>query len=206
MPELTFEAVPGRVRAYAAEPAGRPPWPGVVVIHEALGLNDDIRAKADRFAARGYVALAPDLFSIGRKPVCVMSAMRALFKGAGPAVDVLDAARAELAGRRRLQRQGRRHRLLHGRRLRAAGRAAPRLRRQRRQLRPAAARRRRLLPRRLPRRRLLRRRGPHAQGRRRQARGGAERQRRRARRQGVPRRLALLPRPPTTARSACSRG
>ena len=99
MPDVTFEAVPGRVRAYAAEPATRPPWPGVVVIHEALGLNDDIRAKADRFAARGYLALAPDLFSIGRKPLCVVSAMRSLFKGAGPAVDVLDAARAELAGR-----------------------------------------------------------------------------------------------------------
>ena len=65
----------------------------------ALGLNDDIRAKADRFAARGYLALAPDLFSIGRKPLCVLGAFRALFAGKGPAVDVLDAARAELAGR-----------------------------------------------------------------------------------------------------------
>jgi carboxymethylenebutenolidase len=99
MPDVSFEAGPGRVRAYAAEPASRPPWPGVVVIHEALGLNDDIRAKADRFASRGILALAPDLFSVGRKPLCVLATFRALLKGAGPAVDVLDGARAELAGR-----------------------------------------------------------------------------------------------------------
>jgi carboxymethylenebutenolidase len=99
MPDVSFEAAPGRVRAYAAEPATRPPWPGVVVVHEALGLNDDIRAKADRFASRGCLVLAPDLFSVGRRPLCVAAAFRALFTGAGPALDVLDAARAELAGR-----------------------------------------------------------------------------------------------------------
>jgi len=36
--------------------------PGVVVIQEWWGLNDHIRAVADRFAAAGYNALAPDLY------------------------------------------------------------------------------------------------------------------------------------------------
>ncbi len=36
--------------------------PGVVIIQEWWGLNDHIRAVADRFAAAGYNALAPDLY------------------------------------------------------------------------------------------------------------------------------------------------
>nr|MDT0667863.1 dienelactone hydrolase family protein [Micromonospora sp. DSM 115978] len=37
-------------------------------MHEMWGLNDDMRAKAARFAAEGYAALAPDLFSRGPWP------------------------------------------------------------------------------------------------------------------------------------------
>jgi len=53
----------GSASGYLAVPAGPPPgpWPGVVVIHESWGLNGDIRAHADRLAAQGYLALAPDL-------------------------------------------------------------------------------------------------------------------------------------------------
>lgn len=48
------------------------PRPGVVVIHEAIGLNDDIRRIATRFAAAGYVTLAPDfLAGLGPKPICI---------------------------------------------------------------------------------------------------------------------------------------
>ena len=54
MPEITFRAPHGEVPGYLAVPAeGAGPWPGVVVIHEAFGLNDDIKAKADQFAALG---------------------------------------------------------------------------------------------------------------------------------------------------------
>jgi carboxymethylenebutenolidase len=48
------------------------PRPGVVVVHEAIGLNDDIRRIARRFAAAGYVTLAPDfLAGLGPMPLCV---------------------------------------------------------------------------------------------------------------------------------------
>ncbi len=70
------------------------PNPGVLVIHEAFGLNDDIAGKCERLAAMGYVALAPDLYSgRGPKPFCVMRAMRELRAGRGQAFDDLDAAR-----------------------------------------------------------------------------------------------------------------
>lgn len=47
--------------AYLASPAsGR--GPGLVVIQEIFGVNSVMRKIADEFAARGYFALAPDLF------------------------------------------------------------------------------------------------------------------------------------------------
>jgi carboxymethylenebutenolidase len=100
MPETTLSTAAGEVGAYLAVPSGEPPWPGVVVLHELLGLNADIRAHADRFAGRGYLALAPDLFSFRRpKATCVLGAFRALSKGSGPAFDAIEAARDALAGR-----------------------------------------------------------------------------------------------------------
>src|SRR3954469_21307234 len=100
MPDTTLATPSGEVGAYLAVPSGDPPWPGVVVIHEAFGLNADIRAHADRFAARGYVALAPDLFSFRRpKAMWVPGAFRALNKRSGPAFDAIEAARTALAER-----------------------------------------------------------------------------------------------------------
>ena len=61
MPEVSIPPT----RGYLAVPDGTGPWPGVVVIHEAFGLNADIRSHADRLAAEGYLALAPDLYRGG---------------------------------------------------------------------------------------------------------------------------------------------
>jgi carboxymethylenebutenolidase len=89
--------------AYLAEPpadAGPPVRrPGVVVIHEIFGLNDDIRLKADEMAAHGYLAIAPDLYAGRSWPGCVRQAISQVRSGAGPAFEVLDAARTMLAGR-----------------------------------------------------------------------------------------------------------
>ncbi len=48
---------------YLAVPPGAGPHPGLVVIHEIFGLDARVRKVADRFAAAGYLALAPDLFT-----------------------------------------------------------------------------------------------------------------------------------------------
>lgn len=51
----------GSFSGYLAKPkAGK--GPGVLVIQEIFGVNANIRAIADAYAAQGYVALAPDLF------------------------------------------------------------------------------------------------------------------------------------------------
>ncbi len=83
----------------AVPPVGEGPWPGVVVVHEVFGLTDDVRQHADRLAAAGYLALAPDLFSAGGRRRCLRSTFRALTSGEGPAFGDLEAARRSLAGR-----------------------------------------------------------------------------------------------------------
>ena len=46
---------------YRAEPTGKPRG-GIVVLQEIFGVNEHIRAVADKFAGEGYTAIAPALF------------------------------------------------------------------------------------------------------------------------------------------------
>jgi carboxymethylenebutenolidase len=54
--------------AYKAEPSGKPVG-GLVVIQEIFGVNHHIRAVTDRFAAQGYVSIAPALFDRAKRGV-----------------------------------------------------------------------------------------------------------------------------------------
>jgi len=62
VPDITIHAADGGgFSAYLATPkSGK--GPGIVVIQEIFGVNPWIRQIADRYAAAGYVAMAPDLF------------------------------------------------------------------------------------------------------------------------------------------------
>src|ERR1700675_52944 len=66
---------------YLSTPDGGDPHPGVVVIHEAYGLNDNIKDIARRFAEAGYVALAVDLFSGRNRAVCMARYMGGMLLG-----------------------------------------------------------------------------------------------------------------------------
>jgi carboxymethylenebutenolidase len=50
------------VNAYLAEPANAASAPGIVVIQEWWGLNEQIKRVADKLAGAGYRALVPDLY------------------------------------------------------------------------------------------------------------------------------------------------
>lgn len=89
----------GPVPAYLAVPSTDSPWPGVVVIHDALGMTADVQHQARWLADAGLLALAPDLLSWGSRPRCVVSAMRAISSRRGRAFDEIEAARAWLAAR-----------------------------------------------------------------------------------------------------------
>ncbi len=71
--------------------------PGVIVIHEIFGLNDDIRRITARVGDLGYVALAPDLYDgRGMRTLCIARTMMALRSGKGDAFEDLEAARTFL--------------------------------------------------------------------------------------------------------------
>ncbi|MBX6365552.1 MAG: dienelactone hydrolase family protein [Gemmatimonadetes bacterium] len=50
------------MRAFVARPEAPPPRPGILVLQAAFGVNAHIRDVAGRFAAEGFVAVAPELF------------------------------------------------------------------------------------------------------------------------------------------------
>ncbi|QIM22808.1 dienelactone hydrolase family protein [Phycicoccus sp. HDW14] len=86
----------GDLDAHLAVPSGEGPWPGLVLVHEAFGLDENMRVLADRMAGVGFLTLAPDLFSRGRRAACLRATFAALRRGSGPAFDDIEAARGVL--------------------------------------------------------------------------------------------------------------
>lgn len=59
---ISFDSSPGKASGYLALPASGGRHSAIIVIQEWWGLNEWIQQQAARFAANGYVALAPDLY------------------------------------------------------------------------------------------------------------------------------------------------
>ncbi len=82
-----------QLRGYLAEPEGHGPFPAVLMVHEAFGLDDITVRQAERLAAAGYLVLAVDLYSDGGARRCLVSTMRSLAAGQGRAFTDLATAR-----------------------------------------------------------------------------------------------------------------
>ena len=66
------------MESFFAKPKDTGSFPGLVIIHEAFGLNDNIREIARQFAEQGYAALAVDLFSNRNRILCMLRAFHGL--------------------------------------------------------------------------------------------------------------------------------
>jgi vacuolar iron transporter family protein len=93
---VTIDVPGGRISAYGSRPANPSPWPGVVVVHDALGMSHDLRNQADWLSGEGYLAAAPDLFRGRNRTVCIVSIMRQATTGHGQVFDDIDATRVWL--------------------------------------------------------------------------------------------------------------
>jgi len=87
------------LRGVLARPHGDGPFPGVVMLHEAFGVDEVMRRQARRLASSGYVVLLPDLFSQGGPRRCLVATFRALLKGQGRAFADIEASRQYLLAR-----------------------------------------------------------------------------------------------------------
>jgi carboxymethylenebutenolidase len=79
-------------------PSQTGPRPGVVVLHQAFGLDDDIRRITDRLAGLGYLAVAPDLLAEGGLK-CLARLFLDVQRGKGEAVDTVQDVVDWIAGR-----------------------------------------------------------------------------------------------------------
>jgi carboxymethylenebutenolidase len=97
--QVTLDASRGRMPVHVAIPDGEGPWPGVVVISDALGMTTDLRNQADWLASEGFVAAAPDLYYWGGRLRCMFATVRQLPSREGEVFEDFEVVRSWLADR-----------------------------------------------------------------------------------------------------------
>jgi len=96
MTTIQIEAPDGPIDALLDIPRGKGPWPGVVVIHDAIGYGPDNEQISQRIAQADYLAITPNMYARGGRARCIPRVMRELLTKRGRALDDILAARDHL--------------------------------------------------------------------------------------------------------------
>lgn len=99
MSSIELDTPAGPIDALVDVPDGEGPWPGVVVVHDAIGYQPDKEAVSARIAAAGYLTVTPNLYARGGRARCITAVMRAALTRHGAAIDDILAARDYLRDR-----------------------------------------------------------------------------------------------------------
>ncbi|GAC1409565.1 MAG: dienelactone hydrolase family protein [Mycobacterium sp.] len=93
MKTMKIDTPGGPIDALVSIPEGQGPWPGVVVVHDAIGYGPDNGSTSARIASAGFVAITPNLYSRGGRVRCITRVFRELLTQRGRALDDILAAR-----------------------------------------------------------------------------------------------------------------
>lgn len=96
MAVIDIDTPAGPIDALLSVPPGAGPWPGVVVVHDAIGYGPDNALISARIAAAGYLALTPNMYARGGRARCITRVFRELLTKRGRALDDIVAARDHL--------------------------------------------------------------------------------------------------------------
>jgi len=87
----------GDMGVYVSTPSRPGPWPGVIVISDALGMTSDLKNQADWLAQEGFLAAAPNLYYWGGRIRCMFSTMRQAMRRQGGLFEDFEGVRRWLA-------------------------------------------------------------------------------------------------------------
>ena len=93
MTTIDIDTPDGRIDALLDIPQGQGPWPGIVVVHDALGYGPDKERISKHIAAAGYLAITPNLYARGGRRRCLTKVFRDLLTKRGRAIADIAAAR-----------------------------------------------------------------------------------------------------------------
>ena len=84
--DTTISTPRGELTLYVATPIGSGPWPGVVVVHDAMGMSQDLRNQVEWLADEGYLAVAPNLFHRRGTVSCMVAVIARRARSSGTVV------------------------------------------------------------------------------------------------------------------------
>lgn len=99
VPSIEVDTPHGPVPLVVSTPDSPGPWPGVVVIHDAAGMTNDLVNQTRWLADAGFVAVAPDLLRGGTIARCLRDIVRDFASWEGTVYEQIDAVREWTADR-----------------------------------------------------------------------------------------------------------